>query len=195
MGARIFLAITVSPIQDFKVESREEFNPTNMAPLRNLSRRLHKTVKGDGASQKDNSGVQKDSKRSKGEGGKLPYDEYRTRREKGLCYMCSGPGHKSSECKTTWEKDSKSKDSKDDSSKDAPTSGYKAYMVCTSSLPLVRPWESKTRMFEINIVVLMAFGIEHNLRAMIDSGADVSFISVGETTPGLESPKGADKHY
>ncbi|KAL1953485.1 hypothetical protein VTO42DRAFT_2764 [Malbranchea cinnamomea] len=122
-----------------------------------LKKRGLSTSQGDGALQKDNSGVQKDSKRSKGEGRKLPYDEYHTRREKDLCYM--------------------SKDSKDDSSKDAPKSGYKAHMARASSLPPVRPWESKTRMFEIDIVVVTASGIEHSLWAMIDSSVDVSFIS------------------
>ncbi|KAL1954935.1 hypothetical protein VTO42DRAFT_435 [Malbranchea cinnamomea] len=122
-----------------------------------LKKRGLSTSQGDGASHKDNSGVQKDSKRSKSEGGKLPYDEYRTHREKGLCYVCSGPGHKSSECNTARGKDSRS--------------------TRASSLPPVRPRESNTHMFEIDIVVVTASGIEYSLRAMIDSGADVSFIS------------------
>ncbi|KAL1953582.1 hypothetical protein VTO42DRAFT_2562 [Malbranchea cinnamomea] len=155
---------------------------------RSLKKQGLSTSQGDDASQKDNSGVQKDSKRSKGEGEKLPYDEYRTHREKGLCYVCGGPGHKSSKCKTARGKDSRSKDFKDDSSKDTPTSGYKARMARASSLPPVRPWESKTHMFEIDIVVVMASSIKNSLRAMIDSGTDVSFISHKLCLNGSESP-------
>ncbi|KAL1952892.1 hypothetical protein VTO42DRAFT_3969 [Malbranchea cinnamomea] len=145
---------------------------------RNLKKQGLSTSPGNGASQKDNLGIQKDSKKSKGEGGKLPYDKYCTRREKGLCYVCGGPSYKSSEYKTAQGKDSRSKDSKDDSSKDAPTSGYKAHMAHASSLPPVRPRENKTRMFEIDIVVVTASGIEHSMRAMIDSGASYSWHSI-----------------
>ncbi|KAL1953447.1 hypothetical protein VTO42DRAFT_2805 [Malbranchea cinnamomea] len=143
----------------------------------NLKKQDLLTSQDNGASQKDNLGVQKDSKRPKGEGKKLSYDRYLTCREKGFYYVYGGPGHKSSGYKTVQEKDSKLKDSKHDSFKDAPTSGYKAYMAGSSSLSPVRPQESKMHMFEIDIVVMTASGIEHSLRAMMDSGADVSFIS------------------
>ncbi|KAL1952651.1 hypothetical protein VTO42DRAFT_4568 [Malbranchea cinnamomea] len=52
-----------------------------------LKKRGLSTSQCDGASQKDNSEVQKDSKRYKGEDGKLSYDEYCTHKEKGLCYV------------------------------------------------------------------------------------------------------------
>ncbi|KAL1953533.1 hypothetical protein VTO42DRAFT_2631 [Malbranchea cinnamomea] len=75
-----------------KLEAPKDKGLNRKLSDRSLKKRGLSTSQGDGASQKDNSRVQKDSKRSKGEGGKLPYDEYLTRREKGLCYVCGLPG-------------------------------------------------------------------------------------------------------
>lgn len=141
---------------------------------RNLKKRGLSTSQGEGSSQRDGAGAPKDAKRSKGDTAKLPYGEYQNRREKNLCFSCGGPGHRASDCKLNKDRESKTKE---DVSKETPASGHKARMARVASLPPLRPRESRTRGFEIDIVVETASGVKHTLRALIDSGADVSFIS------------------